>query len=114
MSTGQGLDAAEVAEVAAGMQLIADELGVPLATAMGMTWEELEPTMHRLRAKLALAHFDSAKRTLTLKRCADLLEPHRGMTFGQAVEAGLISDDEVDWAMSPTDEEVRASMAGAD
>lgn len=95
------------------MDKLATELGISGAAVREMSQAELRPAMELVIARHRRAVRDNAREALIASRLAKLMElggcPD-DMTMEQAIATGRVSQQEVDRALNPTEEQVTRAM----
>ena len=104
-------DQPDPAKLRAGLQAVADELGVPLAAVMQTPWPEINRAMIRVHTRAHRGIWDAAREVLIAERMMALLDPFPDdTTIEDAIAAGLVSEEEAERAMNPTQEEIEAAL----
>lgn len=106
-----GLPELDPDAIDAGLNAIAEETGVPLATVMNLPWAALTPILARLQGRDEADARELATDALAMRNLATLVWTlPAGMTIGQGVAAGLIAEVDAIRATHPSESEVDAEL----
>jgi len=98
--------------IAAGLNAVAAEIGVPLATVLKMPWAEITPILERLRDQVETDARELAADALVMRNLATLAATlPEGMTIGQGIAAGLVAEVDAIRAGEVTEADVDDALA---